>query len=50
MPAAAILEFITELRVQAAAPPEVSDVPPGRRRVIEILGGSFDWRLTKGAD
>jgi hypothetical protein len=42
------LTFVTELRIKVAKPVDVGDVPAGRRRVIEILGGDFDGPLLKG--
>jgi len=48
MPNAPSLEFVTELHIQVATPMEVGEAPLGRRRVIEILGGSFDGPRMKG--
>ena len=36
------------LRVQVGAPTELGDVPRGRRRVIPILGGTFDGPNLRG--
>jgi hypothetical protein len=42
------LEFVTELRVKIAAPIEIGELAEGRRRIVEILGGTFDGPLLKG--
>jgi hypothetical protein len=38
--AAPSLVFAFELRAQVAAPVEIGEVPHGRRRIVEILGGT----------
>ncbi len=42
------LEFVTELRVQVAAPIEIGQLAEGKRRIINIVGGSFDGPLLRG--
>jgi hypothetical protein len=42
------LTFAFEARVQVAAPVEVGDVPHGRRRIVQILGGTFDGPGIRG--
>jgi len=39
-PAAPTLTFAFELRAQVGAPVEIGTVPHGRRRIVEILGGT----------
>jgi hypothetical protein len=39
-PVPATLTFAFELRAQVAAPVEIGTVPHGRRRIVEILGGT----------
>jgi hypothetical protein len=39
-PAAPTLTFVFELRAQVAAPTEIGEVPHGRRRIVQILGGT----------
>jgi hypothetical protein len=34
------LTFVFELRAQVAAPTEIGEVPHGRRRIVQILGGT----------
>jgi hypothetical protein len=36
------LVFAFELRAQVAAPVEIGEVPHGRRRIVEILGGTVE--------
>jgi hypothetical protein len=48
MPDTPLLTFVVELKVKVAAPMEVGDIPAGRRRVIEILGGTVEGPLVKG--
>ena len=43
------LEFVTELRVEVAAPVEIGQLAEGRRRIIQILGGAFDGPLLRGS-
>lgn len=47
-PAAPQLAFAFEARVQVGQPLEVGDVLHGRRRIIEILGGTFEGPDIKG--
>ena len=42
------LTFAFELRAQVAQPVEVGEVPHGRRRIVQILGGSFEGPGIKG--
>jgi hypothetical protein len=42
------LTFAFELRAQVAAPAEVGQVPHGRRRIVQILGGTFEGPGIKG--
>lgn len=42
------LEFAFEARVQVGQPLEVGNVPHGRRRIVEILGGTFEGPNIKG--
>jgi hypothetical protein len=46
--AAPRLSLAMELRVKVGAPVEVGNVPRGRRRVIPILGGTFEGPAIKG--
>ena len=61
-PPAPALAFAMEIHVQVGAPLELGDVPRGRRRIIPILGGTFegpgirgkvlpggaDWQIVRG--
>ncbi|HEX6999174.1 MAG TPA: DUF3237 domain-containing protein [Gammaproteobacteria bacterium] len=47
-PAAPRLEFAFEVRVDVAAPTVVGEVPNGTRRIIAILGGTFEGPKLKG--
>src|SRR5262245_36556455 len=47
-PAAPRLTMAMELHVKVGAPIEVGDVPAGRRRIIPILGGTFEGSGIKG--
>ena len=42
------LTFAFEARVQVAPPTEVGDVAHGRRRIVQILGGTFEGPGIKG--
>jgi Protein of unknown function (DUF3237) len=42
------LSLAMELHVQVGAPLEIGDVPQGRRRIIPILGGTFDGPNIRG--
>lgn len=42
------LEFVTELRVKVAAPVEVGQLAEGKRRIIDIVGGSFEGPMLRG--
>jgi hypothetical protein len=42
------LELALELRAQLGAPLEVGTVPGGRRRIVQILGGTFEGSGLKG--
>lgn len=42
------LEFVTELRVKVATPVEIGQLAEGKRRIIDIVGGSFDGPLLRG--
>lgn len=42
------LSFAMTLRVQVGSPIEFGDVPRGRRRVIPILGGTFEGPELRG--
>ena len=42
------LTFAFELRAQVAEPTEVGQVPHGRRRIVQILGGTFEGPGIKG--
>jgi hypothetical protein len=42
------LTFAFEIRAQVGAPLDMGDVPRGRRRIIEILGGTFSGPAMKG--
>jgi hypothetical protein len=42
------LEFVTELRVQVAPAIEIGQLAEGQRRVINIVGGTFDGPLLRG--
>jgi hypothetical protein len=47
-PAAPRLTFAFELRVQVGPPQEFGQVPRGRRRIIPILGGTFEGPNIRG--
>jgi hypothetical protein len=47
-PAAPRLTLAMTLRVQVGAPMEIGDVPGGRRRIIPILGGTFEGPNIRG--
>jgi hypothetical protein len=47
-PPAPGLAFAFELRVKVAAPVEIGQVPGGRRRIVSILGGTFEGPAIKG--
>ena len=42
------LTFAFELRAQVAQPVEVGEVAHGRRRIVQILGGTFEGPTIKG--
>ena len=42
------LTFAFEVRAQVAAPTEVGEVAHGRRRIVQILGGTFEGPGIKG--
>jgi hypothetical protein len=42
------LEFALELRAQLGPPLEVGTVPGGRRRIVQVLGGTFEGSGLKG--
>jgi|SRR5687768_6192226 hypothetical protein len=42
------LTFAFEARVQVGPPVEVGEVPHGRRRIVQILGGTFEGPGIKG--
>ena len=41
-------EFVTELQVKVAPAVEIGQLAEGKRRIIEILGGSFEGPLLRG--
>jgi hypothetical protein len=43
------LEFVTEIRVKVAAPVEIGQLAEGKRRIIDILGGTFEGPLLRGS-
>lgn len=43
------LEFVCEVQARVAAPVLVGPTPAGLRRVVDILEGSFDGPLLRGA-
>ena len=47
-PPAPGLVFAFELRVTVGAPVEIGQVPRGRRRIVSILGGTFEGPGIKG--
>jgi hypothetical protein len=47
-PSAPRLTFALELRVQVGPPTELGQVPRGRRRIIPILGGTFEGPGIRG--
>jgi len=48
-PAPPRLTFALELRVEVGTPVEVGNVAGGRRRIISILGGTFEGPEVRGA-
>lgn len=42
------LEFAFEVRAEVAAPTVVGTLPTGTRRIIDILGGTFEGPTVKG--
>ena len=48
MPPAPGLVFAFEARVTVGAPVEIGQVPRGRRRIVSILGGTFEGPGIKG--
>ncbi len=42
------LEFVTELRVNVAPPLEIGQLAEGKRRIIDIIGGTFAGPLLSG--
>jgi len=42
------LTFAIELRVRVGAPMDVGPIPGGRRRIVPILGGTFEGSGLKG--
>jgi len=42
------LEFVTELRVKVAPAVEIGALAEGKRRIVDILGGSFEGPLLRG--
>ena len=42
------LTFAFEARVTVAPPTEIGEVPHGRRRIVQILGGTFEGPAIKG--
>ena len=47
-PSPPALTFAFELRAQVGPPLEVGAVPHGRRRIVQILGGTFEGPSIKG--
>jgi len=47
-PAPPRLTFAFEARVSVGPPTEIGEVPHGRRRIVPILGGTFEGPLVKG--
>jgi hypothetical protein len=47
-PVTPLLSYAFTLRVQVGAPVELGDVPRGRRRIIPILGGTFEGPAIRG--
>ena len=47
-PAAPKLTFAFEVRAQVGAPLEVGQIPAGRRRIVQITGGTFEGPGLKG--
>jgi hypothetical protein len=47
-PDAPKLEFAFELKAEVAAPTVVGEVPGGVRRIIDVLGGSFEGPKIRG--
>jgi hypothetical protein len=47
-PPAPTLTFAFEIHAKVAAPQEFGQVPGGRRRIIEILGGTFEGPNLRG--
>jgi len=47
-PAAPGLEFAFEVRAEVANPTVVGEMPTGTRRIIDILGGTFEGPQLKG--
>lgn len=48
VPPAPDLEFAFQARVELGAPIEIGEGPQGRRRIIPILGGTFEGPRLKG--
>jgi len=42
------LEFVFELRCQVGPPLDLGPIPAGRRRIVPILGGTFEGSGLKG--
>ena len=42
------LEFVLEIRAQLGPPLDLGPVPGGRRRIVQILGGTFEGSGMKG--
>src|ERR1700754_764955 len=47
-PAAPKLEFAFEVRAEVAPPTIVGNVPGGTRRIVDVLGGTFEGPRVKG--
>jgi hypothetical protein len=47
-PTAPKLEFAFEVRAEVATPTIVGSVPGGTRRIVDVLGGSFEGPKVKG--
>jgi hypothetical protein len=48
VPAAPGLEFAFELRAEVADPTVIGELPTGTRRIVDILGGSFEGPRLRG--